>query len=194
MELPPGGDDFMAQKSGKIKSANKIFAVPAYSQFLDVSSPVWKRKACGAVSLKMVLDYLRPNSISISEIIKRGRRKNAFRLAAYIPNVGWAHKGLASLAEEFGFKGKNYDWSKKTPDAAYSLLLKKLQKRPIIASIYRNLKPGSSGHLVLLTGIKGNRIYYNDPDSKTRRGIKKTATLNKFLKGWKKRVVEIKLK
>lgn len=164
-----------------------MFNVPAYSQFLDVKDNKWKDASCGIVSLKMVLDFWGKNKNSeIGKLIKLGLNNKAF-----IPDVGWKHKELALLVRKFGLRGRNYDWFRDNPKIAFKKLLPKLKKYPVIVSIHRNLELGKSGHLVVLTGAGNKQVFYNDPDSKTRKGIKKESSLNKFLKGWKRRIIVI---
>lgn len=164
-----------------------MFKVPAYSQILDVKEKKWKDASCGVVSLKMVLDFWdKSKSLPIRELIDLGLKQNAF-----IPDVGWKHKELALLAEKFSLKSRNYDWFKDSPKVAFKKLMPKLKKYPVIVSIYKNLEPGKSGHLVVLTGIKNKRVFYNDPDSKTRKDIKRQSSLDDFLSGWKRRVIVI---
>lgn len=164
-----------------------MFKVPAYSQFLDVKDKKWQRRSCGIVVLKMILDFWGSgDKITADNLIKLGLKKNA-----YISGIGWRHKDLTLLSKNLGFKGKNYDWFKNKPKTAFKKLLPKLKKQPIIASICKNLNFGESGHLVVLAGFKNNHIFFNDPDSKTRKGIRKKASLKKFLNGWKRRVIVI---
>ena len=162
-----------------------MFKVTLYSQFLDVEDKNWKIRACGIVSLKVVLEYwgIKEN---IKDLIDLGLKKNA-----YISGVGWKHDGLVSVAKEFGFSGMNYDWFKDEPKDAFEKLLPNLEKYPVIASIYNNFKLGGSGHLVVLLGYQNGQIFFNDPDSKTRKGIQKKVGLEKFLTGWKRRIIVI---
>ncbi|MFH0806257.1 MAG: C39 family peptidase [Candidatus Brennerbacteria bacterium] len=167
------------------------FNVPAYSQYLDVKNRAWKRRSCGIVALKMVLDFLKPKH-TVTRTFPR-LIKARIRAHAYIRNVGWSHAGLARVAMRYGFKGKKYNWSSKTPKSASITMLRALKRGPVIASIYRNLKYGSSGHLVVVTGFEKNIVFYNDPDSKTRHAIPRKVPLTKFLKGWKQRIIVVRI-
>ena len=165
------------------------FHVPAYSQYLDVKNRAWKRRSCGIVALKMVMDVLSPKRAktrTLPRLIKKG-----VRMGAYIRNVGWSHHGLARIATSFGFRSKNHDWFKESPREAFRKLRRHLARGPVIASIHRNLEPGFSGHLVVVTGFERGIVLYNDPDSRTRHDIPRRAPLKKFLKGWKRRAVTV---
>jgi predicted double-glycine peptidase len=166
------------------------FHVPAYSQYLDVKNRSWKRRSCGIVALKMALDFHAPKraqKLTLSQLIKKGSRAGA-----YIRNVGWSHRGLARIAVRCGFQSRTYDWFRGLPGPAFKKLLRFLKRGPVIASMYRGLKPNASGHLVVVTGFKNGTVFYNDPDSRTRRGILRRAPLAKFLKGWKRRIIVVR--
>ena len=158
------------------------FKVP---QFLDIEDKKWKSRSCGIVSLKSILEYWGVKE-NIKDLIDLGLKKGA-----YISGIGWKHKGLALIAKDYGLVGKNYDWFKNKPETAFKKLLPKLKKYPVIISIYKNLKPGKSGHLVVLTGHENGQIFFNDPDSKTKKGIQKKVGFEKFLIGWKRRIIVI---
>ena len=164
---------------------SKIFKIPAYSQFLDVEDKKWKSRACGIVALKIVLEYWGVKE-KADDLIKLGLKQDA-----YIPGIGWKHGGLVSIAKEFGLRGENLDWFKDLPEEAFEKLLSKLEKYPVLASIYKNFKLGGSGHLIVLTGYENGWIFFNDPDSKTRKGIQNKVVVEKFLNGWKRRIVVI---
>lgn len=166
------------------------YKLPAYSQFLDIKDKGWEKRACGIVSLKMVLDFWSKKAgikyPPVDELIKKYHR------GAYINKIGWSHKGLARIARRYGLKGENCDWAHYSTKDALALLETKLAIAPVIASIHKNLNPALPGHLVVITEIKKDKIFYNDPDSKTRNKIKRSASLKQFLKGWKRRVIVIK--
>lgn len=165
------------------------FSVPAYSQYVDVKNRAWKRRSCGIVALKMVLDFLAPKRATTLTLPRLIRART--RAHAYIRNVGWSHAGLARIAMRYGFRSKKHDWSSKAPKSAFRSALRALRRGPVIASVYRNLKPGSSGHLVVITGFENNIVFYSDPDSKTRHAIPRKVPLAKFLKGWKRRIITV---
>lgn len=163
-----------------------MFDVPKYSQFLDVKNKHWRNKSCGIVALKSVLEYWKGGSIDVNALMRRGVKHGA-----YLRGVGWKHAGLVLLAKQCGFRAKNFDWAKFPDRKAWKELEAKLGRGPVIASIYKNLKPKTSGHLVVITGIDRRFVHYNDPDSKTRKGIKRRASKNVFLRGWKKRIIVV---
>jgi len=166
-------------------------AVPAYSQHLDVKNRAWRHRGCGIVALKMVLDHWHatgriPRTASLPRLIREGTQKSA-----YLRNVGWVHRGLAMLAGAHGLTGRNYDWAKETPARAFKKLQREARRGPVLASIHRNLNSKNGGHLVVIIGIRDGAVFYHDPDSKTRRGIARRASIKKFLNGWKRRIIAV---
>lgn len=170
-----------------------LFNLPRYSQFLDVRSARWKPRACGIVALKTVLDYWRGGDLktkpTISNLINSGLSSNS-----YVQGIGWKHKGIVSIASQYGMKGKNYDWFKRTPEKAFEMLSHFLQKGPVLASIHKDFRSTNGGHLIVLLGINGSRIFYNEPAAKTRGEIAGAVGKKTFLRGWKRRIIVIKPK
>ena len=166
------------------------FKTPEYSQFLDIENEEWKNKSCGILSLKMLIDYWSgQNDVDpkdIENLIDEG-----LTIDAYIPDVGWRHDGLVEIAKNHGLDGESFDWMDEHPDIAFNKIIPHLSEHPVIASIYKDLVNGDSGHLVVLTGYEDGKVLYNDPNAKSRGDINKNAPLQKFLDGWKRRVVVI---
>lgn len=192
-----------------------IKRVPYYSQYLDVNvidkkgriyknivDGYWFKRACGILSLKMVMDYwgrflVNYKKKPIMSLIWTGLSKNAFSELA----GGWYHRGLLEVAKDYGFQGRLFDWSGlKIENEKILLILKNILKnqKPIIVSIYKNFNNKKSGHLIVLVGYRvdefGNLkgFYFNDPASYSKIS-KKYAFVkkNKFLNGWKKRAILI---
>jgi ABC-type bacteriocin/lantibiotic exporter with double-glycine peptidase domain len=164
-----------------------IHQVPAYSQFLDVKEKNWRRRSCGIVSLKMVMAYWQAETASIAALIRTGRR-----LKAYTEKSGWTHKGLVRIAKKYGFDGQNFDWAEESSEKAFREMKRWLKLGPVIASVRRDLVPEGTGHLIVVTGIDGRRVFYNDPDSKTRKHLVRKIAIKRFVGGWKKRIIVIK--
>ncbi len=169
------------------------YAVPAYSQHVDVKNRFWQPRSCGVVALKMILDFwhreegaVRRAPPTTPALIRLTHNRGA-----YIRNVGWSHRGLAMVAKRFGLAGRNCDWAKFPPLRAFPKLKRELRRGPVLASIYRGLRPNHHGHLVVVTGIRKGVVHYLDPDSKTRAGIARRASVKKFLNGWKRRIIVI---
>ena len=159
-------------------------AVPFYSQFEDITSPVWQKKGCGITSLAMVIDYYEP-AVSVDTLLAQGIAKGA-----YIKNVGWSYNGLIAVGKKYGLDGDSYDLKALSSKGAFAKFKRFLDDGPVIASVHYKFDPKSSiPHLVVIDGIKGDVIYYNDPAAKT--GELQISVAD-FLKGWKQRFIVIR--
>ena len=159
--------------------------VPFYSQFKDISSLVWQKVGCGAASLAMIIEYYRPDTVSVDTLLKQGVTSGA-----YTTSAGWSHQGLISLSKKYGLRGNAYDLSTKNQTAAFSQLKDYVHDGPVIASVHYKFDPKSTiPHLVVINGIKDGIIYYNDPAAKTGEGKIPEAD---FIKSWKKRFIVVR--
>lgn len=166
--------------------------VPSYSQFADIGRATWKHRSCGIVCLKMLIDYHgardphTKKSPTTAQLLAEG-----IRTGAYIKNIGWKHAGLATLAAHYGLRGKNYDWAPLPKRAAEQRFRIALMRGPLIASVHRGLDIQNGGHLVVVTDLKDKTIFYNDPDARIRRGVRRSAPTVRFFAAWKQRIVAV---
>lgn len=164
---------------------NIIPDVPFYSQFVDIQSPEWKKVGCGVTSLGMIIEYYKPDSVSVNKLLTQGIKEGA-----YLQNAGWTYKGLISLSNAYALDGESYDLGKISEKVAFAQFEKDLLEGPVIASVHYNFDPQSSiPHLVVINGIDKGMMYYNDPAAKTGG---KTISVEDFLKAWKKRYIVIR--
>lgn len=160
-------------------------AVPFYSQLKDINDTKWQKSACGIASVAMIIEYYDTGTVSINKLLAEG-----ISSGAYLKSAGWKHKELAQLADKYGFTGKNYDLSKSDKNMAFAELKKYLKDGPVIISVFYKFDPKSTiPHLVVINGIEGDTIYYNDPAADS--GGKTISTAD-FLKGWKKRFIVVR--
>lgn len=161
--------------------------VPFYSQFEDIQPLEWQKKSCGIASLGMVIEFYKPETVSVNKLLAQ-----AIAAGAYQKDAGWKHKDLALLAESYGLDGNTYDLSKLSAITAFNQFKTFLKDGPVIASIYYKFDPKSPiPHLIVIDGISDNIIYYNDPSSNS--GVKNISIAG-FIKGWKKRFIVIRPK
>lgn len=159
--------------------------VPFYSQFADVTSAPWKKRACGVVSIAMVLDYYSEEKVSVDALLTQ-----AIKSGAYSENAGWTHQGLINLAKAHGLTGSAHDLAKSSQKAAFKSFSAYVEEGPVIVSIHYKFDPKSTiPHLVVIDGIKDGYVYYNDPAASG--GSKKIAVAD-FLKAWKQRFIVIR--
>ena len=169
-----------------IIASSSIPEVPFYSQFKDITSPSWQKVGCGIASLAMVVDYYQ-SAVPVDTLLTEGVAKGA-----YLKNAGWTYKGLISVAKNHGLTGESFDLGKSNTKTAFTEFKKSLKDGPVIASVHYKFDPKSTiPHLVVITGIEGDTLYYNDPAAKT--GEKKIST-KEFLAAWKKRFIVIRPK
>jgi len=166
------------------------FKTPKYSQFLDVEDKEWKNKSCGILSLKMLLDYWNHKEETSAEDVEN-LITEGLAADAYVPEVGWKHRELVNLSQNHGLDGENFDWAHEHPDVAFNRVMPHLSKHPVMVSIHKDLSEDGPGHLAVLTGFEDGRVFYNDPDAKSREDIERSVPLQKFLNGWKRRMVVI---
>ncbi|MDP3729423.1 MAG: cysteine peptidase family C39 domain-containing protein [bacterium] len=178
-----------------------LHVTPHFSQHLHIKDKDWKQKSCGIVCLAMILNYFGKN-IPPEKLLEIGLNfKFSYKGSEYFahtPSFNWIHWGLARIAKKFGFQGIVYDWSvnnevckKLNKKAAFDKLTKLLEKYPLMASLNKTFSGKGKGHLIVLTGIDKNRIFYNDPDYKIKKHSCKNISKTKFLKHWTKRTIVV---
>ncbi len=158
----------------------KILNIPYYSQYRDIKDEYWKSRACGAICLKMVLDYLQPENkklwelpVTVEEFMKLANEKGAYG------KNGWIHQGLISVARDFGVKLERKEFkskvkkdsnlenvscksSIKNENADYIKLDEEIKEvifslkknNPVIVSVVKRFKEEKKFHMVVLTGFE----------------------------------------
>jgi ABC-type bacteriocin/lantibiotic exporter with double-glycine peptidase domain len=160
-------------------------AVPFYSQFADIHSLSWQKVGCGITSLAMIINYYSDDTVSVDTLLKKGIADGA-----YNTTYGWIHNGLITLAKKYSLNGTSYDVTSLDKDSSLRKLEVYLKDGPVIVSVHYKFDPKSKiPHLIVLDGINGGYIYYNDPAAKT--GQKKIL-VEDFQKGWKKKFIVIR--
>ncbi|MFA5934033.1 MAG: C39 family peptidase [Candidatus Paceibacterota bacterium] len=161
------------------------YNVPLYSQITDISSVEWRQKGCGVADLAMLIEYYKPNTTSVDEVLRE-----ALAGGAYQNGAGWKHDGLAAVAAKHGLVGKTFDLTKLNKEDSLDELKSIVKEGPAVASIRRGFAAQSPyGHLIVVTGFDNDSIYYNDPGK--RDGIRKVP-ITTFMQGWKKRLIVVR--
>jgi uncharacterized protein YvpB len=159
--------------------------VTFYSQFTDIKSPEWKKVGCGVTSLAMIIDYYKPDTVVVDTLLNQG-----IKGGAYLKNAGWTYKGLISLGNKYGLDGESYDLSSMSNKSSLEKFNTYLKDGPVIASVHYKFDPKSTiPHLVVITGIDKDTMYYNDPAAKVGG---KTISTEDFMKAWKKRFIVVR--
>lgn len=163
----------------------KVFTVPFYSQFSDISSPSWQKVGCGIASLAMLISYYEDEPVSVNGLLEKG-----ISAGAYLDSAGWIHSGLINLSHEYGLDGESRSLADLSMDDAFTALEKELKAGPVMASVHYTFEPTNPiPHLVVVNGVKDGQVFYNDPAEKVGGG---SLSIDKFEKAWKKRYIAIR--
>jgi predicted double-glycine peptidase len=161
-----------------------VFSVPFFSQFEDISNPQWRKVGCGIASIAMLIEFYEPGEISVDGLLEEGIKQDA-----YLSDQGWIHSGLISLAEEYGLNGTTNSLAGSSMEEAFATLEKELEKGPVIASVHYTFEPTNPiPHLVVVNGVEGDKVFYNDPSEPQGGG---SISIEKFKSSWKKRYISI---
>lgn len=179
-------EDLDSESSDETKSNSmSIPKVPFYSQFTDITSPVWQKVGCGIASVAMVIDYYEVGSVSVNELLNQGVESGY-----YLDDAGWIHAGLIELSKPFGLDGASHSLAHENANRALATLSSVLERGPVLASVHYTFEPTNPiPHLVVVRGIKNGMVYYNDPAEESGGGI---MSIEKFQRAWKQRYIEIR--
>ncbi|OGD67048.1 hypothetical protein A2442_00275 [Candidatus Campbellbacteria bacterium RIFOXYC2_FULL_35_25] len=185
----------------------KKLDIPYYSQYDDVKDEHWKPRACGAVCLKMVLDFMKPSETSVSDFVLSANERGAFG------EYGWIHQELINVAKNFGvslerkeFKSEDKIKSEKLLEQGIEEIISSLRgDKPVLISTIRKWTEEKKFHTVVLTGFKEDEqelkgFYYNDPDyegedpnpSGGQGGENLFVDINTFKKYWRRLAIFVK--
>lgn len=168
-----------------IAASTTIPHVPFYSQFRDIASPKWQQAGCGITDLAMLINYYKPHTVVVNDLLKEGVADGAFD-----PSAGWIYAGLIHLSQKYGLDGTYYDLSGLDATTAFSRFKKILKEGPVILSVHYKFNPKSTlKHLIVINGMDAHYVYYNDPAALVGQ---KRVTITDFLKGWKRKVIAIR--
>jgi hypothetical protein len=181
-----------------------IINVPHLSQILDVKDSDWHNRACGVVSLAMVMKYfLNLDAPTTDELIKEG-----LSIGAYNEKVGWIHGRLVLLAHNYSlyayqeeFKSSHLEFEEGLCRGALEKFKNSiLNNNPIIVSVEPNFRNNKVSHLIVLIGVEfeENNIkgfYLHDPQSKKRGdGEAEFVSLERFMEYWRKTAIFVSKK
>lgn len=184
-----------------------LIQLPVVNQRKDAGDKKWASRSCAICSLKMMLDFFHnkksrgdhvallkheKNTTSqtgpVTALIKKGLERDG-----YIENIGWKHRALVDVADEYGF---NLTFFKRFPKTRREKLRKLnviqrqvIKGNPVIVSVFYKFNSKNGGHMVLIRGVRkrgGKTIGYHiqDPDSNFR-GHNYYVSKNVFLKNWR---------
>lgn len=181
---PPDKGAITDERGAPRHVSSTVTSVPFFSQFDDISSPQWKKVGCGIASLAMLIEYHNPGALtSVDTLLQEGIDADA-----YLHNAGWTYAGLIGVSKKYGLDGTTHDLGGSSVDVAFEAFRKALTKGPVMASVHYTFVPTNPiPHLVIVTDIRGDTLYYNDPAEKSGGG---SISLTQFKSAWKKRYIE----
>ncbi|MCK5285806.1 MAG: C39 family peptidase [Candidatus Pacebacteria bacterium] len=174
--------------------------VPYISQRRDIIDEYWQERACGAVSLKMVLDFINPNDILVDDFVKQASDKGAYS------ENGWLHQGLINIAKDFDVSLEREEFKSNDLEETIILLQNGIDKiidnlknnKPVIISAIKKWTEETKFHMLVVIGfeldesseLKG--FYYHDSDCKTDKGKDLFVPIETFRKYWRKMAIFVK--
>lgn len=163
----------------------KVFDVPFYSQFTDITPVEWKKVGCGIASLAMLVNFYKPGSVSADELLQDG-----ITTGAYLTDAGWSHAGLINVSKRFGLDGESCSLADLSMTEAFSELEKVVAEGPVMVSVHYTFEPTNPiPHLVVINGVRDGKVFYNDP---AEGGGGNSLSVEKFKNAWKKRYILIR--
>jgi hypothetical protein len=174
------------------------YRVPFSSQYTDLGHHEWRARGCGITALKMVMDYWHTideanRTASLESVLGEG-----LRAGAYLPGIGWSHRGLVEIARHFGYDGFNVDAAlnssaSKSAEQAWGMLCAELEHGPVLASVFSGLNPArGGGHIITVTGFHDGLVFFNDPEEMSEREGRKIIAVEAFLSAFKNRYIVIR--
>lgn len=167
-----------------------ILDIPYYSEFdpIDGSTEhieIFKRRSCGIVSVKMVLDFWasqkKVKKVTLKELIKLSLHHKAYSLRfAGRKGKGWVHSGIARTLQDLDFNSWRRMWFMRKSDlrvfSSEGLFKSSLKyyyaqisneylntfkesidkNEPFLVSVFKDLGQKKSPHLIVVTGYRLN--------------------------------------
>ncbi len=175
----------------------RILNVSYYSQYEDVKDEYWKPRACGAVCLKMVLDFIKSSEISVNDFVQLASEKGAYG------ENGWIHQGLIDIAKDFEVNLKRKEFKSENKKETEELLGRGIieivssleSNKPVIISAIKKWREEKKFHMMVLVGFKkgifGNLkgFCYNDSDYRNKDGQNLFVDIKTFKKHWRRLVI-----
>ncbi len=111
----------------------------------------------------------------------------------YLENIGFKHRALAEMGQEYGLPltfAKKFFYTPEEKEVGMKIINNNvLAGHPVIVSVYYQLNPAKGGHMVVVHGVQefsGQTIgyYIQDPDSSFQ-GHNYFLPREQFLAGWR---------
>lgn len=159
-------------------------AVPYYSQFVDIQDPFWMLRACGAVSLKMVMEFLGKETPDVLTLCKQAQEEGGYDMVN-----GWVHDYLVTQARMYGLKAER----KEGMTSVDELLASLDAGGPVIVSVEKRVLEQTRFHMLVLVGYEKTNdivLYYHEPESTDKaRGQYRTCDMQTFMEYWRGKAI-----
>lgn len=184
------------RKVGKFADMVVVFR----SQYAPDVPSEWQSRSCAIVCVRMAFDSLGVQAPAVPELIAEGLVINA-----YDERNGWKHDGLVALAHNHGVPAYREEFKSIAVDVATKTVseglhakdmevygLKKIASEItrgaiVCVSVTAGFGTNTDSHMIVISEVLANGIYYNDPAGKTpEEGEHQFTTTEHFLKHWKR--------
>ncbi len=153
------------QKPGE--GVDIILSVPYYSQFLDLDNKMDMLTSCGMTCVKMLLDYYNIKSLSLNELVTKGKTEGGYGKS------GWVHDYFVNLLISFNLESHREE-KINTEEEIKEIKISLDKGNPIICSVAKRLFDKRMFHMILLIGYEASDngevlgFYYHNPESTSR--------------------------
>ena len=158
-------------------------SVPYYSQFVDVQDSFWMLRACGATSLKMVIEYHGKEVPDIVSLCNEAKERGGYHM-----QNGWVHDYLVTKATELGLQAYRKEGLTDISEIIASLDA----GNPVIVSVEKRVLEQKRFHMIVLVGYEGGTIIYHEPESTDKeKGKYHVCETKTFLEYWRGKAIFI---
>ena len=185
-----------SSKKKDTRYANMKLTVPYHSQYLDVQSPFWMLRACGAASFAMVAEFYGKEIKSIEAFCEEAKS-----CGGYDMTNGWLHDYLVTKAQELGLHAE-----RKEGLTSIDQIITSLDKgNPVIVSVEKRVLEQTRFHMVTIVGYEKKQdtsttynlspitcLYYHEPESTdASRGEFRECDVETFMNYWRGKAIFI---
>lgn len=172
-------------------------SVPYYSQFIDIQDPFWMLRACGAVSLKMVVEFCGATVPELLTLCNEARERGGYDMYN-----GWVHDYLVTKAKELGLEAYRKEGLESVDE-----IIEHLDKGfPVIVSVEKRVLEQTRFHMLVVVGyekettnnelpITSYRLFYHEPESTDKeKGQYRFCSQEVFFSYWRGKAIFVSLR
>ena len=182
-----------------------LLYVPFVSQYSVPRDEDGLSRACGMACVKKVIDFYQGETQPLADYMKEGKMIRD----AFIPGVGWNHKGLVAILRNHGVGAYSEEFRSVFNDIESGTVMpsplesdhvergiRKISHevqygRPVIVSGVKQWKEKDKFHDMIILGVEKKRdeilgFYYHDPDDENKDGRNQFVDIQTFRDCWRK--------